>query len=110
MMMLLQGQISGLIGTHTHVSTDDFHISKGTAYLTDIGLTGCRDNVIGMVSKVPLQQFLTGIKGHYDIPKKCKKILQLVILDIKDGVCSNGIKLKYFDDGRVIKTTAWLES
>ena len=110
MMMLLEGRVSAIIGTHTHVSTDDFYISSGTAYLTDIGLTGCRDNVIGMDSKVPLQQFLTGIKGHYDIPKKCKKILQLVILDIKDGVCSNGIKLKYFDDGRVIKTTAWLES
>jgi calcineurin-like phosphoesterase len=60
MMMLLEGKVSAIIGTHTHVSTDDFQIAMGTAYLSDIGLTGCRDNVIGMDAKVPLQQFLTG--------------------------------------------------
>ena len=109
MMMLLQGEVSGIIGTHTHVSTDDFQISHGTAYLTDIGLTGCRDNVIGMDSKVPLKQFLTGMKGHFDIPKKCKKILQIAVMDLEDGKCVHAFKLKYFDDSRVLKTEAWLE-
>lgn len=109
MMMLLQGKVSGIIGTHTHVSTDDFQISNDTAYLTDIGLTGCRDNVIGMDEKVPLKQFLTGMKGHFDIPKKCKKILQIAIMDISDGKCSNAFKLKQFDDGRVVKSDAWVE-
>jgi len=42
MLMLLQGRVSGIIGTHTHVSTDDFQIVEGTAYLSDIGLSGCR--------------------------------------------------------------------
>ena len=107
MMMLLQGQVSGIIGTHTHVSTDDFQIAQGTAYLTDIGLTGCRDNVIGMEPKVPLKQFLTGMKGHFDIPKKCKKILQMAIMDITDGKCTKAFKLKCFDDSRIIKTDAW---
>ena len=109
MMMLLQGQVSGIIGTHTHVSTDDFQISEGTAYLSDIGLTGCRDNVIGMDKKVPLKQFTTGLKGHFDIPKKCKKILQLAIMDFNQGKCSNAFKLKYFDDDRILKTDAWIE-
>jgi metallophosphoesterase (TIGR00282 family) len=109
MMMLLQGKITGIIGTHTHVSTDDFQISKGTAYLSDMGLTGCRDNVIGMDAKVPLKQFLTGLKGHFDVPKKCKKILQMAIMDINDGRCSKAFKLKQFDDGRFIKSDAWLE-
>lgn len=109
MMMLLQGEVSAIIGTHTHVSSDDFQIANGTAYLTDIGLTGCRDNVIGMDSKVPLKQFLTGMKGHFDIPKKCKKILQLAIMDMKDGVCTNAFKLKYFDDSKVLRTDAWVE-
>ncbi|NCO01354.1 MAG: YmdB family metallophosphoesterase [Epsilonproteobacteria bacterium] len=110
MLLLLQGKVSGIIGTHTHVSTDDFQIVEGTAYLTDIGLSGCRDNVIGMDEKVPLKQFLTGIKGHFDIPKKCKKVLQVAIMDFSDGVCSNAFKLKYFDDGRVIETKAWMEA
>lgn len=109
MMMLLQGEVSGIIGTHTHVSTDDFQISQGTAYLTDIGLTGCRDNVIGMDAKVPLKQFLTGMKGHFDIPKKCKKILQIAIMDISEGKCSKAFKLKVLDNETVIKTDAWME-
>jgi hypothetical protein len=110
MMMLLQGKVSGIIGTHTHVSTDDFQISQGTAYLTDIGLTGCRDNVIGMDEKVPLKQFLTGIKGHFDIPKKCKKILQIAVMDFSEGKCTNAFKLKQFEDAQLIKTDAWIES
>lgn len=109
MMMLLQGEVSGIIGTHTHVSTDDFQISKGTAYMSDIGLTGCRDNVIGMDSKVPLKQFLTGMKGHFDIPKNCKKILQMAIMDFKDGKCTSAFKLKQFDNDTVLRTEAWIE-
>ncbi len=109
MMMLLQGEVSAIVGTHTHVGSDDFQIVDGTAYLTDIGLTGCRDNVIGMDSKVPLRQFLTGQKGHFDIPKKCKKILQCVILDIQEGNCEEAVKIKLFDDINIVKTNAWIE-
>lgn len=109
MMMLLQGEVSGVIGTHTHVSTDDFQIVQGTAYMSDIGLTGCRDNVIGMDSKVPLKQFMTGLRGHFDVPKKCKKILQIAVMDFSNSKCSNAFKLKYFCDGRVLRTDAWVE-
>lgn len=109
MLMLLQGKVSALIGTHTHVSTDDFQIFNDTAYLTDIGLSGCRDNVIGMDAKVPLQQFLTGMKAHFDIPKKCGAILQVAIMDFNNGKCYNAFKLKYFDDGRVLKSDAWID-
>jgi metallophosphoesterase (TIGR00282 family) len=109
MMMLLQGEVSAIIGTHTHVSSDDFHIAKGTAYLSDIGLTGCRDNVIGMDAKVPLQQFLTGMKGHFDIPKSCKKIMQIAILQLKEGKSQSAYKLKIFDNGTILKTDAWIE-
>lgn len=109
MLMLLEGQVSGIIGTHTHVSSDDFQIVNSTAYLTDIGLTGCRDNVIGMDKKQPLNQFLTGLKGHFDIPKKCKKILQIAIMELQEGKCTEACKLKVFDNGNVIKTDAWIE-
>jgi len=109
MLMLLEGQVSGIIGTHTHVSTDDFQISNNTAYLSDIGLTGCRDNVIGMDKKVPLQQFLTGMKGHFDIPKSCKKILQMAVMDFHEGICSKAFKVKCFDNGKKIISDAWIE-
>ncbi|MCK9473141.1 TIGR00282 family metallophosphoesterase [Sulfurimonas sp.] len=109
MMMLLKGSVSAIIGTHTHVGTDDFQIVNDTAYLTDMGLTGCRDNVIGMDEKVPLKQFLTGLKGHFDIPKKCKKIMQIAIMDFNEGRCESAFKLKIFDDETVFKTDAWVE-
>lgn len=110
MMMLLEGEVSAIIGTHTHVSTDDFQISQGSAYLTDIGLTGCRDNVIGMDKQAPLQQFLTGMKAHYDIPKKCKKILQMAVMELENGKCISAYKLKVFDSGEILKTEAYKES
>jgi metallophosphoesterase (TIGR00282 family) len=109
MMMLLQGKVSAIIGTHTHVSTDDFQISQGTAYLSDIGLSGCRDNVIGMDAKVPLKQFLTGMKGHFDIPKKCKSIMQMAVMEFSNGICNSAKKLKIFDDGKILETQAWIE-
>jgi 2',3'-cyclic-nucleotide 2'-phosphodiesterase len=110
MMMLLQGQISGIIGTHTHVGSDDFQIAYGTAYMTDIGLSGCRDNVIGMEAKVPLERFITGVSGRFEVPEKCRKILQIAIMTLEEGKCTDAFKLKIFDDGRVMRTDAWLEA
>jgi hypothetical protein len=109
MMMLLEGRVSAICGTHTHVSSDDLQISNGTGYLSDIGLTGCRDNVIGMDKKVPLEAFLTGIKGHFDIPKSCKKILQMVVYELKEGKCQDAFKIKMFDNGEKIVTKGWIE-
>ncbi len=109
MMMLLQGKVAAIVGTHTHVSTDDLQISNGTAYITDVGLTGCRDNVIGMDAEGPLHQFLTGLKAHYDIPKKCKKILQCLVVDIEAGRAKSAYKLKLLDDGREFRSEALME-
>lgn len=109
MMMLLQGQVSGIIGTHTHVGTDDFQISNGTAYMTDIGLSGCRDNVIGMDEKVPLERFITGVAGRFEVPEKCRRILQIAILTLEGGKCLHAKKYKIFDDGRRLQTDAWIE-
>lgn len=109
MMMLLQGQVSGIIGTHTHVGSDDFQISEGTAYLSDIGLTGCRDNVIGMDQKVPLERFLTGVPGRFEVSEKCRRILQIAIMTLEEGKCTEAFKLKILDDGRMFRTDAWVE-
>ncbi len=109
MMMLLQGQVGGIIGTHTHVGSDDFQIAQGTAYMTDIGLTGCRDNVIGMDASVPVERFLTGVAGRFEVPEKCRKILQIAVMNLEEGLCTDAFKLKIFDDGRVLRTDAWIE-
>ncbi len=109
LMMMFQGRVSAIMGTHTHVGTDDLQISEGTAYLTDIGLTGCRDNVIGMDAKVPIERFMTGLPGRFEVPNTCKKILQLSVMELDAGRCKSAKKIKVFDDGREIITEAWEE-
>jgi 2',3'-cyclic-nucleotide 2'-phosphodiesterase len=95
---LLEGKVSAICGTHTHVGTDDLQICDGTFYLTDIGLTGCRDNIIGMDKKVPIEKLKTGIGSHFDVPNSCKSILQLAIIDIQNGRSIDGFKIKIFND------------
>ncbi|MRJ02589.1 MAG: YmdB family metallophosphoesterase [Epsilonproteobacteria bacterium] len=95
--LMLRESITALVGTHTHIGTDDLTIVGGAGYLTDIGLTGCRDNVIGMKEDVPIQRFLTGLPGHFDIPDRCRAILQMVIFQMEDGVCREAFKIKAYD-------------
>jgi metallophosphoesterase (TIGR00282 family) len=61
----LDGKVSAVVGTHTHVQTADERISeKGTAFITDVGMTGPYDSVIGMKSEAALNRFL------YQTPQK----------------------------------------
>jgi 2',3'-cyclic-nucleotide 2'-phosphodiesterase len=55
----LDGKVSAVLGTHTHVATADFRVLPGgTAYITDVGMTGPHDSVIGMDKNVILEHFL----------------------------------------------------
>lgn len=106
-MQLLKGKVSGICGTHTHVGTDDLEITEGTFYVTDTGLTGCRDNVIGMDSKIPIQKALTGLGGHFEVPNSCRSILQTVMIDIdENGKALKGLKLKIYDDKPAVESAA----
>jgi metallophosphoesterase (TIGR00282 family) len=108
--MMLQGKVSGICGTHTHVGTDDLQVVDGTAYLTDIGLTGCRDNVIGMDKKIPITKATTGLGGHFEVPNNCKSVFQLMIMDIVDGKTVECFKLKkYCNKEDIIKTEAMFD-
>lgn len=109
-LMMLKNQVSAICGTHTHVGTDDLQILNNTAYLTDIGLTGCRDNVIGMDSYVPIQKACTGIGGHFEVPNSCKSILQMMIVDIEEGKAVDAFKLKKLcNKPELIKTDAIID-
>ena len=110
-MKMFEGQVSGICGTHTHVSTDDLQIVYGTSYLTDIGLTGCRDNVIGMDKKIPIQKVVTGLGGHFEVPGSCKSILQIMVTDInEDGKATDCFKIKKLcNDPEYIITKAMID-
>lgn len=96
MLMMFKGKVSAICGTHTHVGTDDLQIFENTAYLSDIGLTGCYDNVIGMDSFAPIQKATTGIGSHLEVPNNCRSILQLMLVDIEDGKALNSFKIKKY--------------
>lgn len=64
----LDGKITGLFGTHTHVQTADEQIlPNGTAYITDLGMTGPRDSVIGMDMQVSFKRFETTLPEKYKL-------------------------------------------
>ena len=64
----LEGRVSAVLGTHTHIQTADEAVSaKGTAYLTDLGMTGPCDSVIGRTTDAILTRFLTGMPTKFEI-------------------------------------------
>jgi len=80
----LQGRVSAVIGTHTHVQTADERILPlGTAYITDAGMTGSLDSVIGMKREQAISRFLTFIPSRFEVAKENIE-LQGVIVDIDD--------------------------
>ena len=66
----LDGRVAALVGTHTHVQTSDERIlSNGTAYMTDLGMCGPMDSVIGMTYDAVIKKFLTALPVHFEIGK-----------------------------------------
>jgi metallophosphoesterase (TIGR00282 family) len=65
---LLDGRVSAVVGTHTHVQTADERILPGgTAFITDAGMTGPRDSIIGMSRESVLQRFLTLLPARFEV-------------------------------------------
>lgn len=92
-----EGYVSAICGTHTHVGTDDLTITSGTVYVTDIGMTGCRDNVIGVESLQPIERMRTGILSRFNVPEECPSIFQAIVMTIDDHERS-AYKIKVIDD------------
>ena len=66
----LDGRVSGVIGTHTHVQTaDECILPGGTAYITDAGMTGPLDSVIGVRKEDALNRFKLGILNRFQVAK-----------------------------------------
>lgn len=104
---LSRGRASAICGTHTHVGTDDLQIIDGTFFVSDIGLTGCFDGVIGMDPKNPIKKALTNEGKHFDIPKRCEAILQMIVVEICDGKAKNGFKIKQKSSGNRAILSLW---
>jgi metallophosphoesterase (TIGR00282 family) len=82
----LNGRASLVVGTHTHVPTADAVIlSKGTAYMTDAGMCGDYDSVIGMTKDEPLRRFVTGMAGGRFEPATGEATLSGVLMETDDA-------------------------
>ena len=78
----LNGKVSAVLGTHTHVQTSDERIlDRGTAYITDVGMTGPLDSVIGIRKQVALERLLTQIPWKFDVATE-EIELQGVVIDV----------------------------
>ena len=81
----LDGRVSAVIGTHTHVPTADSRILPGgTAYQTDVGMTGPYDSVIGVDKELIVKRFLTAMPARMEAAKH-KVELHSVIVDVDAG-------------------------
>jgi metallophosphoesterase (TIGR00282 family) len=76
----LDGRVSAVFGTHTHVPTCDHRLlPKGTAYITDLGMTGPYDSVIGVDAEIILKRFVTGMPSRFETAKGDPRFAAAVI-------------------------------
>jgi 2',3'-cyclic-nucleotide 2'-phosphodiesterase len=76
----LDGRITAVLGTHTHIPTADERIlPNGTAYQTDVGMSGPYDSVIGVETELVLKKFLTGMPGKFEAAKNNPKMCATLI-------------------------------
>jgi metallophosphoesterase (TIGR00282 family) len=80
----LDGRVSAVLGTHTHVGTIDAQVlPKGTAYVTDIGMTGPTDSIIGDDAEMVLQRFLTALPHRLSVGTG-KVMLNAILVKVDD--------------------------
>ena len=87
----LDGRVTAVLGTHTHVPTADSRVlPNGTAYQTDVGMSGPYDSVIGVQKEQVLQRFLTGLPGRFEAAKGDPRFSAVLIeCDESTGRASN---------------------
>ncbi len=85
----LDGKTSLVFGTHTHVQTSDNRIlNKGTGYITDVGMTGSQNGVIGMKVESIIPKFLTSLPQKFEVAEGNERLNGLDIqIDAETGVC-----------------------
>ncbi|MDO4542368.1 MAG: TIGR00282 family metallophosphoesterase [Bacillota bacterium] len=80
----LDGRVSAVLGTHTHIQTADEKIlPRGTGYITDVGMTGAYDSSLGMDKETAVKRFIPGINAHL-FPAEGERQINAVVLEIDD--------------------------
>ena len=95
---LLNGKASAVLGTHTHVQTADARVlDQGTAYITDVGMTGPRDSVLGVKKEIVINGFITQMPARYEVASGPIQINAVVIeVDEKTGKAQQIVPIQRF--------------
>ena len=76
----LDGRVAAVVGTHTHVATADARLLlEGTAYITDVGMTGPHDSVIGVERRPVIQRFLTGLPQRFETARDNPRLNGVIV-------------------------------
>ena len=83
----LDGRASVVVGTHTHVQTADERIlPRGTGYITDVGMVGPQDSILGMDTEGSVQKFLTQMPHRFEVADGAVVLCGIVVdIDIQSG-------------------------
>jgi metallophosphoesterase (TIGR00282 family) len=96
----LDGRVSAVWGTHTHVPTADLRIlPRGTGFVSDLGMTGARDSIIGASVNETVQRFLTQRSIRLKAPEEGTALLNAVLfqIDLATGTCLNVQRVDRYD-------------
>ena len=82
----LDGRVTAVVGTHTHVPTADARVLPGgTAYCTDVGMTGSRAGVIGVVKETIITKLRTGMPNRFDSASGDEHLMGVLVEADRDG-------------------------
>ncbi|MDD3006118.1 MAG: TIGR00282 family metallophosphoesterase [Candidatus Pacebacteria bacterium] len=95
----LRGKVSAVLGTHTHVQTaDEELLGDYTAYITDVGMVGVEDSILGCDEKAVLEQYVSGAPFKYKLAEDNRVMIQGVLLDI-DEKSGKTMKIERVQEG-----------
>ena len=81
----LDGKVSAVLGTHTHVQTSDAHVlPNGTAFISDVGMTGFADGVLGCTKETVVEKIIYGKQSKFQTPDEGRGVFSAVVIDIDD--------------------------
>lgn len=82
----LDGKVSAVLGTHTHVQTHDAKVlPNGTAFISDVGMTGFADGILGSTKETVVPKILWGAEAKFETPNEGRGLFSAVIIDVDEN-------------------------
>jgi len=97
----LDGRVSAVVGTHTHVQTADNRVLPGgTAYISDVGMTGPYDGILGVEKEAVIKRFINNLPVRFEVPKTGRTQLNGVYIELnkKTGLAKKIERILINDD------------